>query len=70
MKNIRLAIKLFILNYQGKEKITQKLIAENIGKCRHSIINHWDTELNELKKQYNKKLKNESRTQISTSNNA
>lgn len=70
MKNIRLAIKLFILNYQGKEKITQQLIAENIGKCRHSIINHWDTELNELKKQYNKKLKNESRTQISTSNNA
>lgn len=70
MKNIRLAIKLFILNYQGKEKITQKLIAENIGKCRHSIINHWDTELNELKKQYNKKIKNESRTQISTSNNA
>jgi hypothetical protein len=70
MKNIRLAIKLFILSYQGKEKLTQKIIAENIGRCRHSIVNHWDSELNELKKQYNKKLKNESRTQISTSNNA
>jgi hypothetical protein len=70
MKNIRLAIKLFILSYNGKEKLTQKIIAENIGRCRHSIVNHWDSELNELKKQYNKKLKNESRTQISTSNNA
>ena len=62
MKNIRLAIKLFILAYQGKEKITQKLIAENIGRCRHTIVNHWDDDLNELKKQYNKKLKHENRT--------
>lgn len=62
MKNIRLAIKLFILAYQGKEKITQKLIAENIGRCRHTIVNHWDDDLNELKKRYNKKLKHENRT--------
>jgi hypothetical protein len=67
MKNIRLAIKLFILAYDGKEKLTQKIIAENIKRCRHSIVNHWDSELNELKKQYNKKLKNESRT--NTTNN-
>lgn len=57
MKNVRLAIKQFILSYEGDEKITQKLIAANISKCRHTIVNHWDSELNELKKQYNKKLK-------------
>ena len=54
MKNIRLAIKLFILSYDGKEKLTQKIIGENIGRCRHTIVNHWDSELNEMKKNVNK----------------
>jgi hypothetical protein len=57
MKNIRLAIKQFILSYDGKEKLTQNLIGQNIGRCRHSIVNHWDSELKELTKNYNKKLK-------------
>lgn len=64
MKNIRLAIKLFILSYDGKEKLTQKIISENIGRCRHSIVNHWDDTLNEMKKNYNKNLKNESKRKI------